>query len=224
VKNGLCTCIVSTRHVEVPSPRSLTTHVCCSPKCKLERTNALNYWAMKHRTPFDRPAWCSHSLFEDVAQNSIRRNASGLLNLNETWNGGDSKHSIKIDWLLSGSNAILILHEYWSRIQPPLHPYSLPTIVFTQTQPIFRAIISWNFTVSNTSWRNMGSGCMYPRFLDLGTSWRCVVSFTPRPFLTTGNSPWYPLDKRLIGPQGRSGRYGEENILDPTRVLTQTSL
>jgi hypothetical protein len=24
----------------------------------------------------------------------------------------------------------------------------------------------------------MGSGCIDPRFLDLGTSWRCVVSFT----------------------------------------------
>jgi hypothetical protein len=25
-----------------------------------------------------------------------------------------------------------------------------------------------------------------------------------------GKSPWYPLDRRLGGPQGRSGRGGEE--------------
>jgi hypothetical protein len=83
-----------------------------------------------------RPARCSHSLFEDVAQNSIQRHASGLLNLSETWSGGDSKHSSKIDWFLSGSTAILILHEYWSRIQPSWHLYSLPTIVMTQTRPV----------------------------------------------------------------------------------------
>jgi hypothetical protein len=33
-----------------------------------------------------------------------------------------------------------------------------------------------------------GSGCVYPRILDLGTRWRWVVSFTPRPL--------YPLDSR----------------------------
>jgi hypothetical protein len=28
-----------------------------------------------------------------------------------------------------------------------------------------------------------------PRFLDLGTSWRCVVSVTPRPIYPRANSP-----------------------------------
>jgi hypothetical protein len=37
-----------------------------------------------------------------------------------------------------------------------------------------------------------------------------VVSFTPRPLYSQGNSPWYPLDRRLGGPQSRSGRGGEE--------------
>jgi hypothetical protein len=30
-------------------------------------------------------------------------------------------------------------------------------------------------------WRCMGSGCIDPHFLDLGTIWRWVVNFTPRP-------------------------------------------
>jgi hypothetical protein len=30
-----------------------------------------------------------------------------------------------------------------------------------------------------------------------------------------GKSPWYPLDRRLGGPQSRSGRGGEENNSQP---------
>jgi len=37
-----------------------------------------------------------------------------------------------------------------------------------------------------------------------------VVSFTPRPLYPKGKSPWYPLDKRLGGPQSRPGSGGEE--------------
>jgi hypothetical protein len=34
-------------------------------------------------------------------------------------------------------------------------------------------------------------------------------------------SPWYPLDRTLGGPQGRSGRVGEEkNSQPPTRTRT----
>jgi hypothetical protein len=36
-------------------------------------------------------------------------------------------------------------------------------------------------------------------FFDLGTRWRLMVSFTPRPLYPQGKSPWYPLDKRLGG-------------------------
>jgi hypothetical protein len=42
-----------------------------------------------------------------------------------------------------------------------------------------------------------------------------VVSFTPRPLYPQGNSPWYPLDRRLGGPQSRSGRGGEERNSQP---------
>jgi hypothetical protein len=40
-----------------------------------------------------------------------------------------------------------------------------------------------------------------------------VVSFTPLPLYPRAKSPWYPLDKRLGGPQSQFGRYGEEKIL-----------
>jgi len=37
-----------------------------------------------------------------------------------------------------------------------------------------------------------------------------VVSFTPQPIYSRGKSPPYPLDRKLGGPQSRSGRGGEE--------------
>jgi len=43
------------------------------------------------------------------------------------------------------------------------------------------------------------SGGMASRILILGTSWRWVVSFTPRRF-NPGKIPRYPLDRRLAGP------------------------
>jgi hypothetical protein len=58
-----------------------------------------------------------------------------------------------------------------------------------------------------------GSGCIDPGFLDLGTIWRSVVSFTPRPLYPCGKSPRYPLDRRLGGPQNWSELCGEEKIL-----------
>jgi hypothetical protein len=70
----------------------------------------------------------------------------------------------------------------------------------------------------------MGSGCIDPHFLDLGTSWRWVVNFTPRPLYPREKSPRYPLDRRLGGPQSRSGRPGEEKILGPTGTRTPTPL
>jgi hypothetical protein len=42
---------------------------------------------------------------------------------------------------------------------------------------------------------------MYRCFLDLFTSWRWVVSFTPRPLYPRGKSLQYPLDRKLSGPQ-----------------------
>jgi hypothetical protein len=49
-----------------------------------------------------------------------------------------------------------------------------------------------------------------------------VVSFTPQPLYDREKSPRYPLDRRLGGPQSRSGLRGEEKILDPTGTRTPT--
>jgi hypothetical protein len=61
----------------------------------------------------------------------------------------------------------------------------------------------------------LGSGGIAPTILELGTRWRWVISFTPRPLYPQGRSPWYPLDRMLGGPQSRSGRGGEEKNSQP---------
>jgi hypothetical protein len=61
-------------------------------------------------------------------------------------------------------------------------------------------------------WR---SGGIAPRILDLCTRWRWVVNFTPRPLYPQGENPWYPLDRRLGGPQSRSGSDGKEKNSQP---------
>jgi hypothetical protein len=42
-----------------------------------------------------------------------------------------------------------------------------------------------------------------------------VVSFTPRPLNPQGKRPWYPLYRKLGGPQGRAVRGGEEKNSQP---------
>jgi hypothetical protein len=44
----------------------------------------------------------------------------------------------------------------------------------------------------------------------------------PGRFTRGGKRPRYPLDRRLGGPQSRSGRFGEENILDTIGTRTPT--
>jgi hypothetical protein len=51
--------------------------------------------------------------------------------------------------------------------------------------------------------------------LHLGSRWIWVVSFTFRPLYTQGNSPWYPLDRMLGGPQSQSGHGCEEKNFQP---------
>jgi hypothetical protein len=46
-----------------------------------------------------------------------------------------------------------------------------------------------------------------------------VVSFTPRPLYPQGKSPWYPLGRRLGGPQSRSGRDGKVKNSQPLSEL-----
>jgi hypothetical protein len=65
-----------------------------------------------------------------------------------------------------------------------------------------------------------GSGGIAPSILDLGTRWMCVISFTPLPLYPQSKSPWYPLYSRLCGPQRRSGRGGEINVLHASEVYS----
>jgi hypothetical protein len=46
--------------------------------------------------------------------------------------------------------------------------------------------------------------------LDICTGWRCVVSITPQSLYTWGKSPRYLLDRRLGGPQSKSGHWRRE--------------
>jgi hypothetical protein len=55
-----------------------------------------------------------------------------------------------------------------------------------------------------------GSGGIAPSISILCTRWRWVVSFTPRPLYPLGKKLWYQVDRRMGGPQSRSGRGGEE--------------
>jgi len=55
-----------------------------------------------------------------------------------------------------------------------------------------------------------GSGGIAALILDLSTRWRCVVSFMPWPLYSKGKSLWYPLDRRLGGPQSQSGHGGKK--------------
>jgi hypothetical protein len=48
-----------------------------------------------------------------------------------------------------------------------------------------------------------------------------MASFTPRPLYPQGNSPWYPLDRRLGGPQSQSGHGGEEKNSQTSRTDVQ---
>jgi hypothetical protein len=59
-------------------------------------------------------------------------------------------------------------------------------------------------------WRHIGEWMCSSTILDLDTRWRWVVSFTPRLLYPRGKSPRYPLDRRLGGPQNRSGNYRQK--------------
>jgi hypothetical protein len=51
--------------------------------------------------------------------------------------------------------------------------------------------------LSTGPWRRMGSGCIHSHFLDFGTCWMWVVSFTLLPHYPHEKSPRYPLARRL---------------------------
>jgi len=58
-------------------------------------------------------------------------------------------------------------------------------------------------------WVNRG---MAPCVLNLGTRWKWVVSFTPRPLYPCGKISRYPSDRRLSVSQSRSGLDGKQRV------------
>jgi hypothetical protein len=101
----------------------------------------------------------------------------------------------------------------------PSHPVSLRSIsiLFSHLRlglkQNVKLSLCFNYAPRHESvlgeWRHISTHC------DLDTRWMWVVSFTPRPLYPLGKSPWYPLDRRLGGPQSRSGRGGEEKNSQP---------
>jgi hypothetical protein len=74
-------------------------------------------------------------------------------------------------------------------------------------------------------WRYIGEWRYSSTILDLDIRSRWVVSFTPRPLYSRGKSPWYPLDRRLGGPQSWSVPCGVEiNLLPLPGIEPRTSI
>jgi hypothetical protein len=72
---------------------------------------------------------------------------------------------------------------------------------------------------STTPWRHMGEWRYSSTILALGTRWRWVVSFMLLLLYPQGKSSWNPLDRRLDGPQNRSGCCEEKKISCPWQEL-----
>jgi hypothetical protein len=70
----------------------------------------------------------------------------------------------------------------------------------------------------------MGEWRYSSNILDLGTRWRCVVSFTPRSLYPRLKRPHYKLDMRLGLPQIQSELCGvEKNFLTLLGIKAQQS-
>jgi hypothetical protein len=65
-----------------------------------------------------------------------------------------------------------------------------------------RRIGEWKYTSTHTH--------THTHTPNFSTRYRWVVGYTHRSDYPRGKSPQYPLDKRMGGPQGRSGRGGEK--------------
>jgi hypothetical protein len=67
----------------------------------------------------------------------------------------------------------------------------------------------------------MGSGCIDPHILDLGTSWRWVVRFTPRPLYPQGNSSHAHWMEGWVGPRAGQDNKEMRKFLTLTRSEIQ---
>jgi hypothetical protein len=94
----------------------------------------------------------------------------------------------------------------------------MPMKIFTKVVPTNKVkgkVAFCALTEHHATKAYWGSGGIAPCICDLSTRLRGVVSFTPQLFYPQGKSPWYPLDRRLGGPQSQSGCNGEEKNSQP---------
>jgi hypothetical protein len=132
---------------------------------------------------------------------------------------------IPSSWTLSSSDwrahLIIYRYDYTQEVKTWLitmfKPTSLCGMVIEITWKV-KSLYLTNLVLRHKSvWK---SGCINPHNLNLGTSWRWVVSVTLRPLYPRRNSFPYQLDRRLGGPQSQYGRRGEEKIIDFTGTRT----
>ena len=68
----------------------------------------------------------------------------------------------------------------------------------------------------------LGRGGTAPSIPKVGTRWKWVISFMVQTLCPQGNIPRQPSNRRMCGPQKRSGRFwGTDKYLVPSRSQTQ---
>jgi hypothetical protein len=88
---------------------------------------------------------------------------------------------------------LLFIHKFWR-----MHSFDFWRLLSGMVK------VDLSLGLTNEALRHEGvggSGCIDIHFLDLGTSWRWVINFTPHSLYTLEKSPRYPLDRRLRGPR-----------------------
>jgi hypothetical protein len=85
-------------------------------------------------------------------------------------------------------------------------PYRMLSAGASRTRFFFRGCYSSPSSSLNRAWDSL---CR----INLGTRWRWVVSFTPRPLYSRTKSLRYPLGRGLGEPQIRSGDCGGKRSL-----------
>jgi hypothetical protein len=175
--------------------------------------------------------WCCMCVYSHVGQEvSPFAGVAGLATQKRKWSIYSTYRYIKryvkcsLVWLCRLGAASAYDTEDEVTCYQPYYPLTMRCVPCFYLQSIMGKV-KLPLCLTNSALRHEGlweSDCIDPRFLDLGTSWRWGVSFTPRPLYPRRKSPRYPLDRRLGGPQSRSGRRGEDKILVPTGTRTPT--
>jgi hypothetical protein len=129
------------------------------------------------------------------------------------WRHQDSRKHDQLNWLEERTRWV------------GLDPCELTILEIIMIMIIIIIKVKLSLCLTNYALRHedvWGSGCIDPRFLELGTSWSWVVSFTPRPLYHRGKRPRYALDRRLDETQSQSRRLEKVKILAATGTRIRT--